>query len=342
MKPAEWQPIWRSIYAHERVWSSVGARTMSPEGKAVLRQFFAFWDPIYMAAMDIQDEMSRGVYVLPDRFRSILRGLWEARERAMRIGLGLDRASGKFYPKIDPKTLTSIKFHGWGEISPVPRSNIRASGEDMSKIPASFRATLTGEISSDHILTMQGCYDGRCYTAKIDLKPIAARVKEMIRRYHVSVLHGDMSKETIAGLGDWFRNSVKTASRIANAKAAAKLWKAVEKHHGKIEAGLSMLGPYGQGAALTLRTGFTVKTMLTKAKAGDPEAVADVKSIVALAKEGDPSAEQVTKIMKAMNEMGKAKDEKIAESVNGWLWNRPYRENAPSFRGLYNLGLMAS
>lgn len=218
----------------------------------------------------------------------------------------------------------------------------------MTDVPAAFRASITGQLDADQILTLSACHGGRCYKMRVDLKPIANDVAEMIRRYHAHVLHGDMRAETISGLGDWYRDAVRTAARIANAKAARKLWSAVQRHHGKIEGGLSALGPLGAAAAIGLRTGLTVNKMLTKARRGDPTAVDDVRKIVTLSKQGDPGAKQVHSIMRNLTAIARKKGESEAspigdERIAGWLWNRPYRVAAVgpglALRGIYNLGL---
>lgn len=331
MKPQAWAMVWKTIRDHERKWINVAARTIEPGSKEILRRFFRAWDPWYVDSMDVAWLMSQFESVPDERFRAIVKALWNAREQASAINLG--------NPKISASTMKIIRAY-----LSIPLTTI--SGEAVSMhIPASFRASLVAQISEDHVLTLQGCHRDRSFSTSVDLKPIAACVGEMIRRYHANVLHGDMQEETIAGLGDWYKNSVRIAARIANAKAAKRLWGEVQKHHGKIEAGLTLMGPFGAAAAVGMRTGFTVQKMLSKAKAGDPSAVKDVKAIVALSKQGDPSAGKVTVMMRAMNEMGKLKDAKVGESVSGWWWNRPYRVIAVTpdmaLRGLYNLGLAA-
>lgn len=309
-----WSLIWKTVSDHERVYRSVAARTTSDEGIRTLRQFFRIWDPVYTDAIIIDDDMAHRRHVSDDRIRRLVKALFVAREAAMRIGLGLsDR--GVFYPKIDDATMRVIRAYR------ATTPPLAVAGEAMSRVPENFRATLAARVTEDNILHVEGCYGGRCYSTTIDLKPIEAQIKEMIRRYHTHVLHGDMREETIAGLGDWYRSAKRTSKRIANAKAAKKLWAKVKQHHGMIEEGLSALGPFGTAAKVGIRTGLTVRKMLDKAKRGDPQAIHDVRSVAMLAREGDPSAEQVMRMMKALNEMGKIKDEKAGTSVAGWFYN---------------------
>ena len=329
--PRSWELIWKTIRTHERVYMSV-ANQAAGEQIPIIRKFLQIWDPIYTDAMEIQ---ARGGNVPEERIRRLVRALFVAREAAMRIGLGLS-ADGVFYPKIDDATMRAIRAY---RSSPPP---LAVAGDTMSPIPENFRACCQACITEDEILVLSCNVGERTFSASIDLRPIIERVQEMIRRYHANVLHGDMQEETISGLGDWYRRSVRAAARIANAKAAKKLWNKVQAHYGEIEKGLYALGPYGQAAAIGLRTGKTVQRMLTKAKQGNARAVADVRAVVHLAKQGDPSAKQVTDIMRTLNEMGKIKDEKIENAVGGWFFNRPYRVAAVSpdmvLRGFYNLG----
>jgi hypothetical protein len=330
-----WPLIWKAIRAHESVYTAVAQQAYQKDQIAMLRSFFKLWNPIYQEAMEIE---ARKANVSDERIRRLVKDFNAVRQAAWRIGLGKDE-SGTFYPKMDERTMRALR--AYRTYGPIPQT---VAGDTMSP-PEEFLACCQACITKDNVLVLSCNLRGKPVRTSIDLKPIAAEVKEMIRRYHVHVLHGDMKQETIAGLGDWYRDSVRAAARIANAKAAKKLWKKVQEHHGVIEKGLTALGPYGQAAAIGIRTGMTVKKMLTKAKQGDPQAIEDVKTVAALASKGDPSADQVMKIMKAMNEMGKVRDEKTGTSVSGWLWNRPYRIAAISpdmaLRGLYNLGLVS-
>lgn len=328
-----WPLIWKAVRDHERVYITVAQQATARDQIAVLRSFLKVWDPIYQEAMEIE---ARGGDVPDERIRLLVRAFNVARQAAWRIGLGKDDR-GTFHPKMSEQTMRAIRsFLTYG---PIPQT---VAGATMSP-PEEFRSCCQACITADNVLVLSCSFRGKTIRTAIDLKPIAEEVKEMIRRYHIHVLHGDMKRETIAGLGDWYRDSVRAAARIAHAKAAKKLWRKVQAHHGVIEKGLMALGPYGQAAAVGIRTGMTVKKMLTKAKQGDPQAIQDVRAVASLASQGDPSADQVMKMMKAMNEMGKAKDEKAATAVSGWLWNRPYRIAAVSpdmaLRGLYNLGL---
>lgn len=340
--PSGWRRVWRSILEHEHVWTSIAAKTTDPAAVKMLRDFYAFWDPIYTKAMDIDDFLERqpSGSIPTDYIDQTLQGFALARQKARLIGLGRDR-TGTYWPRIDPLVEKTL-----AESLPHPTTSI--SGDNAMTIPASFRASITGQLDGE-ILTLRACHRGRCYQTAIDLAPIAAQVNDMIRRYHAHVLHGDMREETVAGLGDWYRSAVKTAARIANAKAARKLWEAVQEHHGKLEAGLTAFGPVGAAAAIGMRTGFTVQKMLAKAKSGDPVAVDDVRRIVGLAKQGDPNARKVHAIMRNLNLIAKRKDadaDADEENVAGWLYNRPYRVAAVgpglALRGIYNLGLAAA
>lgn len=308
--PRPWELIWKTIRTHERVYMSVAQRATG-EQIPIIRDFLRIWDPIYTDAMEI--EASHG-NVPEDRIRRLVKALFVAREAAMRIGLGLS-GEGTFYPKIDEATMRVIRAYR------TTTPPLAVAGEAMN-VPDQFRACCQACVTEDNVLVLSCTLrDGRTFRTSMDLKPIASQVKEMIRRYHVHVLHGDMQRETIAGLGDWYRDSVRAAARIANAKAAKKLWAKVQSNYGAIEKGLVAMGPYGQAAAVGIRTGLTVRKMLSKAKQGDPQAIEDVRAVASLAKQGDPSADQVMKMMKAMNEMGKVKDEKAETSIAGWFYN---------------------
>lgn len=326
--PNLWTVLWKTIREHESVYFAVIRQVTDPAQIKVIRNFLRLWDPVYTEAMEIEGLHGQ---VSEARLLRLVTAFFVARNAAIKIGLGKD-SRGTYHPRIDDSSMRILLAH---RLSPNP------IGGPMT-VPASFRATLTARICDDNLLHVEGCHRGRCYSTSIDLKPIISQVKEMIRRYHLHVLHGDMQRDTISGLGDWYRSSVRAAARIANAKAAKALWAKVQSGYGAIEAALPALGPYGQAAAIGLRTGKTIQNLLTKAKQGDPKAVDDVRSIVSLAKQGDPSAKQVTDVMKAMNEMGKAKDEK-REAIGGWFFHRPYRVAAVSpdmvLRGLYNLGV---
>lgn len=179
--------------------------------------------------------------------------------------------------------------------------------------PHSFYGTLDGHIENG-VLYVSCEANGRTFSTAVNLAPIAARVREAIRRYHATVLHGDLAEETIAGLGSWYRDAVHSAARIANAKAAGQLWKIVKDHHGDIETGLSFL-PGGSAISGAMKTGFTIQNMLHKAKTGDPTAIDDVTKISKLADSGDPQAQQVMKTMAIMNKIAKAKKDIIGGSL---------------------------
>lgn len=193
-------------------------------------------------------------------------------------------------------------------------------------MPRNFPRLCTAQLGDDRVLRLScRLRDGTRFERAVDLVPIAAKVREFIRRYHAEVLHGDDRPAVVSGMGGWYRDSVKTASRIAANKAARQLWAQVQAHHGEIEAGLMTLGPYGQAAAIGMKTGFTIQAMVKKAKEGDQQAIQDVAQIVALSKAGDPGAAKVEKTMRAMNEMMNRKDA-AAEQVSGlssW-WKHPY------------------
>lgn len=298
-----WDMLWKTIYEHEDVWTWIAQRLSNPEAIRTVRRFFRkWWDPIMVEAMEAR---GRG---LPDdaMMRHLAAGMFAARDEAKKIRLGWSESRKVFMPEIKREDLLAFK--------PYLPSTVTVSGDAMPRpMPVEFLARCCADLTPSGVLVVSCTYRGRSFQQAIDLKPIAARVKDMLRRYHASVLHGDMREETISGLGSWYRDSVRAAARIAHNKAAKKLWHTIEANHGKIEAGLMLMGPYGQAAAVGMKTGFAVKDMVQKGKKGDPRAKQEIAQVVALAKQGDPSAQQVEKMMKAMNEMMNAKAEKEAQ-----------------------------
>lgn len=211
---ALWIYIWNAIRAHEMVYTSVAQQAREKDQIAVLKAFFKLWSPIYQEAMEIQ---ARGGYVSDDRIRRLVKDFNAVRQTAWRIGLGKDE-SGTFYPKMDERTMRAIR--AYLTYGPIPQT---VAGATMSP-PEEFRSCCQACITADNVLVLSCSFRGKTIRTAIDLKPIAEEVKEMIRRYHDHVLHGDMKRETIAGLGDWYRDSVRAAARIAHAKAVKLQW----------------------------------------------------------------------------------------------------------------------
>lgn len=303
------------VWKHEDMWTSMGAheRRSTPIGQALVRtlRHLDQWYPTF------QDRVYRATYIKEPYDQSIEEILIEpttknlAATRAFAASLGLP---------LPP-------------LPPIPRNRTTVSGDTMSRPPTNFlaccRACLTEE---GELLVTCELRNGRRLERTIQLRPIAERIKQMIRHYHANVLHGNMEEETISGIGDWYHSAVSAAARIANSKAVASMWSEVQKHHGAIELGLTVV-PGGAPVAMAMRTGFTVHAMVAKAKDGDPVAAADVASIVALADKGDPKAQQVTSMMKSMNNMMNIKNAKVdATLVVGKKHKHKKRHNRGSNR----------
>lgn len=187
---------------------------------------------------------------------------------------------------------------------------------------AKFKAACQAGITRDNILVVRcSLFNGETITKQIDLQPIIDRIAHAIRHYHSRVLHGEMSQDTISGIGDWMSSAVDAAKRIAHSKAAKEIYEVVKSKQKEIAtaAAMATLGPAGAAA---VQTAYKAYDALKAAKAGDPVATEKVATVRKMADEGHPSAMRCLNMMRAMNRMMAIKEEKAPVMVSGWFMTR--------------------
>ena len=289
-----WLRLWKMIQLHEEFWLDFFKTLTSSNDRKLAKEFLRkTWNPIYERFLILQPEY-RGKD-LPRDLRELSEGLSRARMVASTLRMPI------------PDIGSSGPFHG------VSLSQSPISGETMSHVPASFRALCQAYVTDDGVLVASvELRNGKRYEASIALAPLAERIKKMIRRYHVEVLHGDMKEDTIAGLGDWFKSATDAAIRVAHSKAIKQVYDQALKNRKEILAVSSMIPGYGPAISAGLATGYKVHDAIVAAKGGDPKAYGQLQALSTMAKGGDPKAQQAWNSALAIKAAMDAKGDKQA------------------------------
>jgi len=293
-----WLRLWKMIQLHEEFWLDFFKTLTSSNDRKLAKEFLRkTWNPIYERFLILQPEY-RGKD-LPRDLRELSEGLSRARMVASTLRMPI------------PDIGSSGPFHG------VSLSQSPISGETMSHVPASFRALCQAYVTDDGVLVASvELRNGKRYEASIALAPLAERIKKMIRRYHVEVLHGDMKEDTIAGLGDWFKSATDAAIRVAHSKAIKQVYDQALKNRKEILAVSSMIPGYGPAISAGLATGYKVHDAIVAAKGGDPKAYGQLQALSTMAKGGDPKAQQAWNSALAIKAAMDAKGDKQAPSTS--------------------------
>lgn len=246
------------------------------------------------------------------------------------VGLGFPEKLGvvdRIYPENSAPFFSVVDPHWWSRDAASrthdadfymisPRTSTGAVMDEGYKNYCDFNVSCAPDGSECTLTARASLMDSetgetRSFDRTVALSPIIQRVADWVAQYHAR-LHAQGSPVVTSGFDDIIQNVLHTARQLAQSKVAREVFSEAEPL-------LALTVPGGVVSYNLLKHSQTV---VTKAKAGDPESRAHIHELTAQANAGDPVAHDTLRKMSLISHAQDAKAYKVDEDHPASLWMR--------------------